>query len=266
MKYIINMTIVFDPGGRELLLVNNNQLSMGLSKPATRLLSELIKNNNVDLSRDMLIKRVWQDYGFSPSNASLNNHISELRKAFESVGGNKDIIVTVPRLGFRMEAEIHPVVAVPQDVSDSVQQAESNNPIEDDATKVIDSFPLEGAQEKRKRPKGTVFFLITGLISFIIAMAIALIVFANRDVISVSATQNKCNIYSIEDSNPSTDLAEKAKKMIVEEGIDCSREEADIYYIEARPANEFLRVYFMAVCTKNDAMNTSYCTNYKLIE
>lgn len=86
MKYIINLTIIFDPKGRELVLKNDSQLSLGLSKPATRLLNELVNNSNIDLSRDQLIKRVWEDYGFSPSNATLNNHISELRKAFEFRG------------------------------------------------------------------------------------------------------------------------------------------------------------------------------------
>lgn len=60
------------------------------------------------MPRETLIKHVWEDYGFSPSSATLSNHISELRKAFEALGINKDILITVPRVGFKMEAEIHP--------------------------------------------------------------------------------------------------------------------------------------------------------------
>ncbi|MHB7374621.1 winged helix-turn-helix domain-containing protein, partial [Klebsiella pneumoniae] len=93
---------------RLLKLRNKDQLTIELSKPATRLLIELIKNNKNEMPRETLIKHVWEDYGFSPSSATLSNHISELRKAFEALGINKDILITVPRVGFKMEAEIHP--------------------------------------------------------------------------------------------------------------------------------------------------------------
>ncbi|WP_438439668.1 winged helix-turn-helix domain-containing protein [Klebsiella pneumoniae] len=84
MKYIINFTITFDPDSRLLKLRNKDQLTIELSKPATRLLIELIKNNKNEMPRETLIKHVWEDYGFSPSSATLSNHISELRKAFEA--------------------------------------------------------------------------------------------------------------------------------------------------------------------------------------
>ncbi|WP_447872526.1 hypothetical protein [Serratia fonticola] len=35
------------------------------------------------------MKHVWEDYGFSPSSATLSNHVSELRKAFEALGGQQ---------------------------------------------------------------------------------------------------------------------------------------------------------------------------------
>ena len=92
MKYIINFTITFDPDSRLLKLRNKDQLTIELSKPATRLLIELIKNNKNEMTRETLIKHVWEDYGFSPSSATLSNHISELRKAFEALGINKDIL------------------------------------------------------------------------------------------------------------------------------------------------------------------------------
>ncbi|MDQ4988180.1 winged helix-turn-helix domain-containing protein [Klebsiella pneumoniae] len=78
MKYIINFTITFDPDSRLLKLRNKDQLTIELSKPATRLLIELIKNNKNEMPRETLIKHVWEDYGFSPSSATLSNHISEL--------------------------------------------------------------------------------------------------------------------------------------------------------------------------------------------
>ncbi len=110
MIYIINTIIAFDPVTRNLSLKNDAQLSVELSKPATRLLSELIEHNHATLLREDLIKSVWEDYGFSPSKGNLSNSISELRKAFTSLGLHQEIIITVPRTGFKLEAEIHPLV------------------------------------------------------------------------------------------------------------------------------------------------------------
>ncbi|MGL6013805.1 MAG: winged helix-turn-helix domain-containing protein, partial [Shewanella oncorhynchi] len=78
MKYIINLVLFFDSNTRMLALKNDDTLSMELSKPANRLLCELIINNNITLAREDIIKKVWADYGFSTSVATLNNNISEL--------------------------------------------------------------------------------------------------------------------------------------------------------------------------------------------
>lgn len=158
MKYIINLTIIFDPKGRELVLKNDSQLSLGLSKPATRLLNELVNNSNIDLSRDQLIKRVWEDYGFSPSNATLNNHISELRKAFESLGANKDIIITLPRLGFRLQAEIYPIVLTASNVNNPVVQTENTPLLKEDAAMVIDASTVESSTDNGKKIRGKTHF------------------------------------------------------------------------------------------------------------
>ncbi|WP_431225008.1 winged helix-turn-helix domain-containing protein [Serratia sp. L9] len=155
MNYIINLTITFDPENRALVLENDIQQSVELSKPATRLLSELINNNRVNLNRDDILKSVWEDYGFSPSNASLNNHISELRKALTSLGMNKNIIFTVPRVGFRMDAEIHPIpspttaIKEQNQATEKVATAEEISPFSD-----IDMMDTT-IKEQRRSKKST---------------------------------------------------------------------------------------------------------------
>lgn len=266
MKYIINLTIIFDPKGRELVLKNDSQLSLGLSKPATRLLNELVNNSNIDLSRDQLIKRVWEDYGFSPSNATLNNHISELRKAFESLGANKDIIITLPRLGFRLQAEIYPIVLTASNVNNPVVQTENTPLLEEDAAMVIDASTVESSTDNGKKIRGKNALLIIGLIAVVTIAGLTLANFFKKEARPSSAIQNKCNIYNVDGSLPSSGLALKARKMIIAEGIDCSQEETDVYYAETRPDNEFLRVFFMAVCVKSDDDSYNNCINYKIIK
>lgn len=79
-------------------------------------------------------------------------------------------------------------------------------------------------------------------------------------------THEKCSIYNLNDDKPNNDLAAKIVKEIAAEGIDCSREELDVFYAEAHPNNDRLRVRLLAACSKIDATSYKNCLNYKTIE
>lgn len=53
-----------------------------------------------------MIARVWEEFGFTPSGNNLNKAVSELRKSFQSLGEGHELIVTVPRYGFRFDADV----------------------------------------------------------------------------------------------------------------------------------------------------------------
>ncbi|HGM5486282.1 TPA: winged helix-turn-helix domain-containing protein [Serratia marcescens] len=265
MKYIINLTITFDPDNRVLMLRNNDQITIGLSKPATRLLNELIKNNKNELTRETLIKHVWEDYGFSPSSATLSNHISELRKSFEALGGSKDILITVPRVGFKLEAEIHPETKLPKEDT-SVEMivpavAASELVMQDNVTP---NFTDSGHKTTLRRMLKPSLALALGL--FAIAVAIKLITLNRDEEPMLVGVQDKCEIYTPGDNKKNNEQSVRARKMLYDEKIDCTQENHDIYYIEARPANDSLKINFMAVCTQSADMNYKNCNNYKLVE
>lgn len=54
--------------------------------------------------------------------------------------------------------------------------------------------------------------------------------------------------------------------MLADEGIDCTQTDRDIYYMEARPANNLLKISFMAACNKNSDMSYTNCNNFKQVE
>lgn len=265
MKYIINFSVTFDPDRRLLMIRNDEKLTIELSKPANRLLIELINNNKNELTRETLIKNVWEDYGFSPSNATLSNHVSELRKAFEALGGSKDILITVPRIGFKMDAEIHPETKLPKEDA-SVEMIEptvtASKPIRQE--NVAPDFTDSGhkiTQRRTLKPN-----LILTLAVFAIAAAITLITLNRDEEPMLVGIQDKCNFYTLDDNQLSDEQSARARKMFSDAKIGCTQENRDIYYTVARPANDKLKVYFMAVCTKNTDMNYKNCHNYRLIE
>lgn len=106
MEYVINQMIIFSPAERALFIINERESFMPLSNPATRLLLELVTHHKEMLTRRHLMQRVWEDNGFVGSNNNLNGCISEIRKAFESLALDPQIIITIPKLGFILKRKL----------------------------------------------------------------------------------------------------------------------------------------------------------------
>lgn len=265
MKYIINLNLVFDVNTRTLTLKNDNHLSIELSKPATRLLCELINNNNTTLIREDIIRTVWIDYGFTPSSASLSNHISELRKAFESLGINKKIIITVPRTGFKMEADILPIIKHEEGISKQVEDVIKSG---------VPTPPILTYTHVRVRLKKLVFKAIKYKTNIIISATVFLTMLSGVIFFNFKKSENThlittigvCNIYDLSNAKPPTDLVANAKSMIKSEGVDCIHSAADIYYTDARPMNNLFKVRFMAVCRYDGTKKYQNCTNYRIVK
>jgi DNA-binding winged helix-turn-helix (wHTH) protein len=269
MKYIINLNVIFDPDNRVLTLKNDIQQSIELSKPATRLLSELLSNNKVNLERDDILKNVWEDYGFSPSNASLNNHISELRKAFTNLGISKDIIFTVPRVGFRMDAEIHPIQKAIAEPAPSHEIPTINQGLKvstNDAPAEINEPKDRGSLYLSLKKHRMLSFVLALLLLLTTLIGMTTMIHTKKESISFLVTHEKCSIYNLNDNKPDKDYTAKIIKEMTEEGIDCSREDLDVFYAEAHPDNDHLRVRLLAACSKIDATRYKNCLNYKTVD
>lgn len=102
--------MVFSPTDNTVALLNNELHIVKLSNQASRLLLELIINHNKTLARQDLLKTVWADFGFTPSNNTLNVAISEIRKVFSSLGKDPCILITIPKIGFSLDADIEPTL------------------------------------------------------------------------------------------------------------------------------------------------------------
>ncbi|AEF47915.1 transcriptional regulator, CadC [Serratia sp. AS12] len=104
MKFIINKRIIFHEDKSTIELLDDTVEPVMLTATLCRVLSLLVKNNNLLLTREFLLSHAWDEYGKSSSNSNLNNYISMIRKIFTSFG-ESEIIVTVPRQGFMFSAD-----------------------------------------------------------------------------------------------------------------------------------------------------------------
>lgn len=263
MKYTINLIVVFDPEHRTLALNNNNQTALELSKPACRVLNEFIKNNGDNLPRESLLKNAWEDYGFPPSNASLNNCISDLRKAFVSLGIEKPIIITLPRLGFRMEADIHPTPkhkpnANVQNIEAVAEKTMTLIEEEPNAT-----LPIAMPERSIKKPKMP---YILALVAGLAIVGIALLLWTPSTQLKLIGAYQQCDIYSIrKEPVPGSEL--RAKQILESEKLDCNQTSQDVFYTEERPDNDLFKITFLAACKKSPAgSDYQHCKTFKIAE
>ncbi|BEN13847.1 hypothetical protein SMETP3_43350 [Serratia marcescens] len=217
MIYCINDSILYNEEEGTLAHIDNVNNKIALLKPASRLLSLFIRNNNKLLLRDRLLNEVWVEHGLKASNNNLNNYISGLRKSLAQFGA-EEIVITYPRQGFKFSAKnIHEM---------NIHQEESNN--RDEST--IENMTLPASQRSDPSMRHAIQRLIMIAAACLVPFA-AVVLYQNSTRINVYPLGNyqHCQIYSMTLGNGNI---EKVKRMIQQAGLSC-QQRADVYYYDS---------------------------------
>lgn len=110
MLYIISEAITFNTEDGTLTRIQDNE-AVKLSIPASRLLDVLLNAPNGFIDRESLLTEVWDKFGLRGSHGNLNQYVSILRRTLASMGC-EELIVTVPKMGFRINPDISVTLAV----------------------------------------------------------------------------------------------------------------------------------------------------------
>ncbi|MDG1644244.1 transcriptional regulator [Klebsiella huaxiensis] len=104
MIYKIQGTIHFrsDDG----LVWLDDDSNVALTATTSRLLKFLLDHRERVVYRDEILEKVWDAHGLRTSSHSLNKYISDLRAVFRNMGCPEEVIVTVPKIGFRVSESI----------------------------------------------------------------------------------------------------------------------------------------------------------------
>ncbi|MGS3447780.1 transcriptional regulator [Klebsiella electrica] len=229
-------------------MLNDSDLEIMLSNQAARLLLEMVINNNETLHRDDLLKKVWEEYGFTPSNNSLNIAVSEIRKAFEAYGRDPKIIKTIPKVGFRFEGNV--TAGITQKEKEKEKEKESGN--EGKSERVIRNY-FPGFNLFVNQRVGRKFFILVANIIIIIVITFYLLFinhYAGRKTIRRILVTNfeLCNIYITDGAklkNAQKTLANSDYRYYFD---NCNKIKYDIYYDDIINTNEFASV-FLAKCS-----------------
>lgn len=219
MKFIINETIIYNEIDGTLMISDNEESTIQLLKPTCRLLSILVRNNNILITRERLLNEVWGEYGLKTSNNNLNNYTSMLRKSFISLGED-NLVVTQPRLGFRFTA--HKVEPYEQNTTPLSLQGKRGKK---------NRWYLGGFARREKPATGPGFFtpwLKLGAIAAISLLPLlGFMLYQNNaaEKISLLGQYKHCRIYSVKGYNNLPFLINLTRKST----YDCESG-GDIYY------------------------------------
>ncbi|CAI0807226.1 winged helix-turn-helix domain-containing protein [Serratia quinivorans] len=106
MKYRLNDHIIFDVDTGTLSLTELSDDPISISNPSKRLLLLLITHHGEAVGREVIFKKVWDDYGMVSGNNNLNQCVSKLRRVIKNLGIEEEVIATVPKVGFMLRYEI----------------------------------------------------------------------------------------------------------------------------------------------------------------
>ncbi|MFC0225277.1 transcriptional regulator [Serratia aquatilis] len=106
MKYRFNDRVLFYVDSGTLGPSDLSNEPTPISNPSSRLLLLLIAHYGEPVNREVIFKKVWDDYGMISSNNNLNQCVSKLRRLIRMMGIGEEVIATVPKMGFMLRREI----------------------------------------------------------------------------------------------------------------------------------------------------------------
>lgn len=238
MRFDIEGFITFDT--EEASLVN---LLTGdcieLSATSTRLLTSLLQYRGDIISRVDIFQTVFEKYGARPSNSNLNQYISTLRRSLADLGIEKNVIITVPRIGFKISEDV--IITTDNDYSSSI-------------TLPTLSPQLPERNLLQQHCKAAML-----LIAFAaVAMLLSYFFIYKKQTAKLMFTQDKCTIYGSE-AIPVTEILRNNK--LFTSGLDCSTPKKIYFFNRQMNQEQGLGIYmdiFMLECDIKDQQCHSY--------
>jgi len=254
--YIINNKVKFRNTDDLIWLDHDEASGITLTATTSRLLVFLLEHRGEVVSRDEILRQVWDAYGLRSSNNSLNKYISDLRQVFRNMECSEEIIITVPKIGFMLSGDC-----------EVVKHASTHEP--QDTPSPVD--------ESKPRKKRRFFFMTMGVILFILALVSGIkwsfSVNKSDDELLSKKTWllgkiNSCQVFAFKPVSPETAQQKLAiiKDILDEEKLNCTSDD-DIYIQVADSIYYgFPGRIFLSICKRNDSSGTLFASCYNFNE
>lgn len=190
------------------------------------------------ITRDEILKKVWENHGFSGSNNSLNVAASELRKAFTQLEINPSLIRTFRQKGLSYVGEVEPIIV---------------------KNHTNETLPPLAHEYRVKKIKAMISCII-----FLIIIPVLSISISNFKITKASAQKktyilsvNNCEIYDIGTESANED---EIKSVISKNNIECDKRQ-DVFISLSRKENQLSRSIFIGTCYLDEEGRSKYCVS-----
>ncbi|WP_455815330.1 winged helix-turn-helix domain-containing protein [Pseudomonas graminis] len=254
MDYFINQIIHFDSINGLIKLIDNDNSTIQLSRPGSRLLTELISRRGDTMTREELLQLVWEEHGLRPSGSNLSNHISLLRKTFSQLGMNENIIITVPKKGFRLDAKVDLTRFYHHDNNDTIENIKTKKI-------TIPIIPNEYTLVPKIKKMHLVLMIIISLI--IILFILNRYSFNSRKDDSLEI--GSCQMINLSEDKNSVEKIKILESLINKRQIDCKTRKSTIYFRFSNffPEKDYDQsAIFLTQCQQNRNNRLTQCESY----
>ena len=254
MRYNINGRLIYDATDGTLTLPGNDEADSQLSITANALLWFFLRHTAV-VSRDEVLKKVWDDNGLTSSNSNLNQYLSMLRKTFRHYDID-NIIVTVSRglLQFNPDLTIEILDASPE----PTPAAEP-----DQAT-----APAEHKTVSSRQGRGTCWYLAGVCLLTISLLLVVCSFLGNSESRPITLTQmshSQCELLASDEmlrSVAETAYVKNFDAVRQRLKLECKPGERFVFFYGDRLETNGLGRVFLAHCAMHEDNPFSYCDNY----
>jgi len=105
--FLINETVLFEPDARRLCSrADYPARAIVLHGPVSECLLQLLEQNEQVLTQRYLFAAVWEKQGAVVTTNALYQTIASIRKALKSAGLEENVIITIPKAGFKSVAQL----------------------------------------------------------------------------------------------------------------------------------------------------------------
>lgn len=253
MKYIIENRVIFCPDDGTFWQVEHEDEKVILPPIVSRLMTLLLEEQGKVLMRDEIMDRVWTVYGLEPSGNSLNQYISNIRRHFQNSGIGDEIIKTIPRIGFVLNADFK----IEKDINSAVVE-----------TVVMQGIPPAAEFKPTyslKRVYGALVLSSTIILGmpFIFTRGVEIL---NESRIEINPFSigpiNQCDVRTVKMDNASRspNTLAVAQKILDKNNINCLNHEVVFLFIQSSVLHNEPGRIFISVC-ENNGHKFSFCEN-----
>ncbi|HCM1914982.1 TPA: winged helix-turn-helix domain-containing protein [Salmonella enterica subsp. salamae serovar 28:r:e,n,z15] len=122
---IINEIVVFEPEKNRLTpLADYPARGVALHAPVSACLLLLLQHNHQPVTQKFLFSEVWEKNGAIVSTNAIYQSIALIRKGLRAAGLEEEVIVTLPKVGFKADATIK--IVPDQDIIAALSNVQEN--------------------------------------------------------------------------------------------------------------------------------------------